>query len=180
MWVGRGARVSHYGSLKRYFYGQKFDLQTLANSENFENLEASTRDIVVAVLQNRSISAEDIDAQTAELTGIHQKEAVAAALRHKDVKSTLLVTIEDINQLHSLEHGITRQEIQKVTCKAANLRAHIDKTSDEIKSPIKATSKANGTKGKSETCRKNKRGVCLVSCHGSDPFRSHGMLSFFD
>jgi hypothetical protein len=127
-------------------YRQKLNLHTLSNSENFENLETSTQSIVLAVLQNRSIFAEAMDAQTAEFRDIQQREAAAATLRHKDAKSTLLATVEDINQLQSHEHGITRQEIQRVACDAANLRAHIDKRTDEIKGLIKATGRAKGTK----------------------------------
>jgi hypothetical protein len=54
------------------------------------------------VIENRSIFAEAIYEQTAELREIHQKEAEAAALRLKDVESSLLVTIEDLNQLQSM------------------------------------------------------------------------------
>jgi len=99
------------------------------------------------VLQNRCIFSTAIDAQTVALKEIHQKEAVVAALRHQDVKSTILSTVENMNELQSSEHGNTRQEIaQRAACDAANLRAHMDKRSDEIKDLIKATKEAKGAK----------------------------------
>jgi len=128
-------------------YRQKLNLQSVANSKNFQTLETTTQNIVLALLQNRSVFTMAIDAQTAELKEIFQKGAVAATLRHEDVKSTLFATVEDLSKLQSYEHGITRQEIaQRAACDAANLRAHMDKRTDEIRGLIEATGKAKGVK----------------------------------
>jgi len=128
---------------------QSLNLQFVANSHDFKTLETSTQNIVLAVLQNRSIFTTVIDAQTAELKEIHQEEAIAAAIRHEDVKSTLITTVQDLNEFQSQEHRVTREEIaQRAACDAANLRAHMDKRTDEIKSLLKATGKAKGTKEK--------------------------------
>ena len=102
----------------------------------------------------------------------HQKEAVAAAVRHEDVKSTIPATVKDMNELQSYEHGATRQEItQRAACDAANLRAHMDKRSDEIKSLIKASKEAKGTKERVRLAEKANAAVAsLVAMdlvHGS-------------
>ncbi|CZR67814.1 uncharacterized protein PAC_17713 [Phialocephala subalpina] len=126
---------------------QKLDLQSVANSDSFKNLEISSQNIVLAVLQNRSIFTTAIDAQSVELKEAHQKEVVVAALRHEDVKSTLLATVEDMSKLQSHEHRITRQEIaQRAACDAANLKVHMDKCTEEMTSLIIATSRAKGAK----------------------------------
>ena len=118
----------------------------ISRSDNFKNLEASTQNIVLAVLENRSVFTEAICEQTVVFRELQQEEAAAAALRHTDVKSTLRASVKDINQLQSHEHSITRQEIQRVAYRAADLRAHMDKSTDEIKALIKATNQAKGIK----------------------------------
>ena len=86
-----------------------------------------------------------INTQTAELKEIYQKEAVAATLRHEDIKSTLLTTVEDLNELQSYEHGITRQEItQRAASEARDLRDRLDKCHAELTDLIKASGKAKG------------------------------------
>jgi hypothetical protein len=85
----------------------------------------------------------------------NQKEAVAAAVRHEDVKSTILATVKDMNKLQSYEHGSTRHEIaQRAACDAANLRVHMDKRSDEIKNLIKASKEAKETKERVQLAEK--------------------------
>jgi hypothetical protein len=114
----------------------------LANSENFKRLDGSAQEIVLAVFENRSVLTAVVEAESRELKTMYASEAKLSAIRHENLKTTTA----EISQHQIQEHRLTREEIaERATNQAAQLRAHMDKSTDEIKALIKATHKAKGS-----------------------------------
>lgn len=112
-------------------------------------MERSTQSVILAVLQNRSVFLQELEAQTVELREMHVEETAAADARRDHIKATISATAQEMSDIQMHEHQTTRQEVaQHAAITVASLRIDIDKQSDEIKDLIKVTNRAKTIKEK--------------------------------